>query len=143
MADLDTLRPEVREAVEYLDAGGTAWIAKGSWGCIRAELLRLATRNAELEAKATRDHDWITDLLAENQNAYAELAALKNENAQLRDVLADRDMDREMAAHANKELAALKARIAGSPRADGQRVFDLLCLPIEFDGTLALVKVEE
>jgi hypothetical protein len=44
---------------------------------------------------------------------------------------------------AQAELAALKARIAGSCRADGQRVFDLLGLPIEFDGTLALVKVED
>lgn len=40
------------------------------------------------------------------------------------------------------EIAALKARIANSCRADGQRVFDLLGLPIEYDGTLALVKVE-
>lgn len=47
----------------------------------------------------------------------AELLRLAEENAQLRDVLADRDMDREMAAHANKELAALKARIAQSCRA--------------------------
>lgn len=38
----------------------------------------------------------------------AELLRMAAENAQLRDVLADR----EMAAHANKEIAALKARIA-------------------------------
>jgi hypothetical protein len=47
------------------------------------------------------------------------------------------------ASKAEAELAALKARIANSCRADGQRVFDLLGLPIEFDGTLALVKVED
>lgn len=44
---------------------------------------------------------------------------------------------------AEAEPAALKARIAESCRADGQRVFDLLCLPIEYGGKLALVPVDD
>lgn len=83
MNDLDTLRLEVREIVESVDddfefVGRTEiTLSLDDWQRVRAELLRLAPRNAELEAKATRDHDWITDLLAENKNAYVELAALK------------------------------------------------------------------
>ena len=55
----------------------------------------------------------------------------------------------DVAAHlqAFKELSeryrALEARVKRARRADGQRVFDLLCLPVEFDGTLALVKLED
>ncbi len=70
----------------------------------------------------------------------AELLRLARENDewQARCLQFQRERDKAQA-----ELAAVKARIAEAPRADGQRVFDLLCLPIEFDGTLALVKVEE
>lgn len=55
----------------------------------------------------------------------------------------------DVAAHlaAFKELSEryrkVQERIANSCRVDGQRVFDLLCLPVEFDGTLALVKLED
>ena len=76
MANLDNLRPEVREAVEYCDSIFND-ADNGEWATIRAELFRLAARNAELEAKATRDHDWVSDLLVENKKAEAELAALK------------------------------------------------------------------
>lgn len=72
----------------------------------------------ELDGKAypgSRTHErW--------QTIRAELLRLADENAQLRDVLADRDMDREMAAQANKraahaeaELAALRGRVAEAP----------------------------
>jgi|SRR5690348_4538841 len=85
--ELENLRPEVREALAICEI----WLPDSdddgytnAWYTIRAELLRLT-----------------------------------DENAQLRDVLADRDMDREMAAQANKraahaeaELAAVRARIA-------------------------------
>ena len=83
MADLDTLRPEVREAVHAIDHGNGVFvdsddsIGAEKWRIVLAELLRLAARNAELEAKATRDHEWFNDLLTENKKAEAELAALK------------------------------------------------------------------
>src|SRR5699024_8550068 len=56
------------------------------------------------------------------RNAEAERDALRNERDALKDVLADRDMDREMAARpklelieANRQLKALRARINDAP----------------------------
>ena len=76
MNELDKLRPEVRDALMHIRPSAHRF-AINSWNCVRAELLRLAARNAELEAKATRDHDWVSDLLADNKRAEAELAAIK------------------------------------------------------------------
>jgi hypothetical protein len=75
MNDLDTLRREVREDVEYLDKGGTARVAKGSWSRIRAELLRLVDENA-----------W---LLAANRDCIVHLETIRAELAALRKRIAD------------------------------------------------------
>lgn len=109
MNNLETLRPEVAEAIRLFGAVieelGLHDDYESALHVLCAELLRLTDENARL--------------LAANRDAM--------------------DHFEQMQA----ELAALKARIANSCRADGQRVFDLLGLPIEYDGTLALVKVEE
>lgn len=115
MNDLETLRPEVREAINRQDRQ-----KKCDEYCpvcedratIRAELLRLARYNDALRSKCNVIMSGSTQHLGRAERAEA-------------------------------ELAALKARIAGSCRADGQRVFDLLGLPIEYGGTLALVPVEK
>lgn len=86
MADLDALRPEVREAVEYMDTGGVARIAAGGWRIIRAELLRLTDDNARLRDP---EGEWI------NRGAL--------------------DHWKDRAERAEAELAALKARIAEAP----------------------------
>lgn len=108
MADLDTLRPEVRAAVTGLAYNEWMLIDAGSQHClgiIRAELLRLVKENRILEIKnrGTLANNLCSDhrdkqagrpcLVCLLEHAEAELVALKNENAQLRDVLADRGMD--------------------------------------------------
>ena len=65
------------------------------------------------------------------------------ENAELRSINGQMEVAERRAERAEAELAKLRERIAKACRADGQRVFDLLCLPVEFDGTLALVKLED
>ena len=48
-----TLPPEVAEAVEYVDSVFSD-ADNGEWACVRAELLRLAKENAELQKAAAR-----------------------------------------------------------------------------------------
>ena len=56
MTDLDTLRPEVREAVVAIDGGNGVFvnsddgIGSAKWKVVRAELLRLAGEVTELRA---------------------------------------------------------------------------------------------
>jgi uncharacterized protein (DUF3084 family) len=169
--DLDNLRPEVREAVEHCDRNFALAPYNGhraNWPAIRAVLRRLSRENDEwqtrcLQFQTERDkaraeldalrniQSTLADEVTQKERAESELAAIKDENAQLRDVLADRDMDREMAAHANKELAALKAKVAESPRAyhsSFEFTLDASTLYARATGvpgeeTYALVKVEE
>ena len=148
MNDLDTLRPEVREAAEEIDEILGSF-GNEEWKAIRAELLRLAMIETDALIALDCEHDWQVEH-ERAEKAEAELAALKNENAQLRDVLADRDMDREMAAHANRELAALKARIAGGwlcgvSNDKCRENFDaaIYCLPSRFRGKRVRLVVEE
>jgi hypothetical protein len=78
MADLDTLRPEVREALAIMDRDCPETIdwQRTAWGIIRAELLRLTReRDHARQMHADRDEE-LQDALGRAENAEAELAAL-------------------------------------------------------------------
>lgn len=85
MIDLNTLRPEVRMALEVCDRDlPETWHSQTTqWGVIRAELLRL-----------------------ENENTYI--------RGIIKDLRAAATEQRVRAVDAEAELAALKARIAGA-----------------------------
>lgn len=111
IAERDTLRERVVKLEEERDALlRDCWEACGGKGPDSSddELVgTISTMRVGLERWQKRACD-----------AEAERDALQAENAQLRDVLADRDMDREMAARsklelieANRQLDALWARI--------------------------------
>lgn len=88
-------------------------------------------------------------------DAEAERDALQAENAQLRDVLADRDMDREMAARsklelieANRQLDALRARIEDArtqrvPTYRGQSWYHEIHVPSDFSGKRVALVTDE
>ena len=77
MNELDTLRPEVADAVSALDETtcmtnpGLKWYAT-----IRAELLRLARNDADARIALDADHDW-KEMYERAKKAEAELAAVK------------------------------------------------------------------
>ena len=128
MTDLDTLRPEVREAVNVFDTLGT----NRPWRVIRAELLRLAKENADLLSTIELDEQvWVQ-----------------------RDETMHRWIERSRNAEA--ELAALKARIAEAPIAQVRRILmwpesdvwtskiePSCALPKEWDNTRIHLVVEE
>lgn len=70
MADLDTLRPEVRAAMEAMDAD----VQTREWLCIRAELLRLAMIETDALIALDCEHDWQAEH-ERAEKAEAELAA--------------------------------------------------------------------
>lgn len=124
--DIDKLRPEVQAAMEVI--AGDA----------------VCTCHEDYTSRGMKDPACNHDLLPYVETIRTELLRLADENKRMRGIIETLDIEgHRRARKAEAELAAMKARIAGSCRADGQRVFDLLGLPIEFDGTLALVKVEE
>lgn len=135
MTDLDKLRPDVREAVDAFDIGARIGMTFGNkgWNIIRAELLRLQEEEIAL-----------SDLVQSQAKILTGVAnALKGEPGRLH-LHSHHDLA-EVAQSIVAELAALKARIAGSARVevtlgcaiDGEIPPDLaLC-------KVALVKVEE
>lgn len=80
MADLDTLRPEVAQALGFMDRNqkyGDGSVCAGDIDIIRAELLRLTReRDHARQMHAERDEE-LQDALGRAENAEAELAALK------------------------------------------------------------------
>ena len=74
--DLDTLRPEVRGAVEYCD-GIFDDADNGEWATIRAELLRLADSNATLDQALSKHVFRCTELQQRAEKSEAELTAIK------------------------------------------------------------------
>lgn len=107
MADLDTLRPEVREAIRDLAiAARLRPEYQQPVGIIRAELLRLATIETDALIALDCEHDWQVEH-KRAEKAEAELAEALKAN---RDCV---DHFEQMQA----ELAALKARIAEAPMA--------------------------
>ena len=99
MADLDTLRPEVREAIDCAvsfvlpsgatgtESDGRSWlqtkdrngvhISSTGWTVIRAELLRLAKENTSRHANTNEAIDLMGTWINRAEKAEAELAALK------------------------------------------------------------------
>lgn len=125
MNDLDTLRPEVREAVNRTDVTVEMFdtlvtVNRDDYDIIRTELRRLAHVNSHLLIAANEYQD-------RAERAEAELAAIKAEMDQLR---ADAETGKAWRTdssleewfpitaaelkHVKTELAAIKARIAGS-----------------------------
>ena len=72
MADLDALRPEIREAVEVMDAR----VSHATWQPIRAELLRLAAIEADALIALDCEHDWQVEH-ERAEKAEAELVTLR------------------------------------------------------------------
>lgn len=98
MADLDTLRPEVREAWQRIVADEQR---PEDFECVQAELLRLS---GSLTARQT------IDAISRAEAAEAELAEAQNTIAAQQDTMGA--LKRKLAL-AVGELAALKARIEG------------------------------
>lgn len=77
---LDTLRPEVREAVHAIDHGNGVFvdsddgIGAEKWRVIRAELLRLARDNDALRSKCNVIMSGSTQHLGRAERAEAELS---------------------------------------------------------------------
>src|SRR5574337_1317000 len=83
MTDLDTLRPEVREAVFEIDC--YPFDCKHNvrhWKNVRAELLRLATIEADALIALDCEHDWQVEH-KRAEKAEAELLRLTDENVRL------------------------------------------------------------
>ena len=161
MTDLETLRPEVREAVVGADKAfnHTGLFAEPYWQIIRAELLRLAeiekerwsvvaTRNAAIErtekaeSELAEARETITRLNRRVQVAEAGVAEKMKASAP---GSLGRALANAAASKAEAELAALKARIVESAHVD-------VTLGCAIDGEIppdlalckvALVKMEE
>ena len=82
MTDLDTLRPEVREALDRLVYFLTGTHNHNDFYTIRAELLRLADLEKQLRDAYATQHEALQGWVQRATDAEAKLAALKARIAQ-------------------------------------------------------------
>lgn len=101
MSELDTLRPEVREAFLYLDRFENC---PSGWTTIRAELLRLANENLEFRKD-------MADVMMAIGGSDTRLVVGQSPSIQYTAAVSLR----HRADKAEAELAALRARIADAP----------------------------
>jgi chromosome segregation ATPase len=172
MTDLDTLRPEVREAINRTEMTVERFdtivpVHRDDYDIIRAELLRLTDENARLRERVSdterfRDvHIRAAGIFRKRaEKAEAELLRLADDCARLVDCINAQPPTRrsliDRAERAEAELAALKARIAEAPTAQlidqGRAVQQwyvratdgsLLALPPALSGKRVRLVVEE
>jgi len=150
MDDLSMLAPDVREAVERTDCTVEMFdtlvtVDRDDWDAILVGLVRLARNNRILEIKnaGTLANNLCPDH-RDKQTGKICLACTieraESENASFRRAFTDLSA-KHLAVE--RELEKLRARIANSVHADAQRVLAALGLPVMFDGTFALVKLED
>ena len=164
--DLDTLRPEVREAVAAIDKGNGVFVNGDdcdggiAWATARAELLRLADENARLnkiESLATEQRLQMEDvelyLMDVSQPDDEDAPWCDRMKSAIELLVQDCNDAVGQKNKAEAELAALKARIAEAPVAS-VRVDDRMHVSIGARSNavdfvplhtkhVALVKVEE